>query len=81
MSIIYRYRIIYAVILMTIFGPSVLLTLRVNGFITLKMCLQTRYSTIWTDKDVDSINNGTQRYYLLKRGRKKSCGFILALEI
>jgi hypothetical protein len=54
---------------MAFFGPKVLVTLRENRSTTRRMYLPPRYSTIWTEKYIESILGGKEKYYSVKRGK------------
>jgi hypothetical protein len=71
--------------MVTRFGPTILLTLRENGYRTTKIYLQKRDSTIWTQHDIESVTGRREKYYLINRGKYENFGIgkgvlILAIE-
>jgi hypothetical protein len=73
-----KYPIVYAIHMMT----SILLILNMNGDTNVKVYLPQRYATVCTERDIESINNGIERWKLVYRGVCcRSNQVILSLEI
>ena len=64
-----RYAVTYAQRQDTQYGPSILLTLRVDPTNSIKIYLPKRLTEVFRDRDIEHINTGTLSYHLVYHGR------------
>jgi hypothetical protein len=62
------------------FGPTILMSIRDSEFTLKKLFLPRRYSEVITDEDIDRINSGRARLYLVYSGVcAQTNGFLLSI--
>ena len=75
------YPVTYARRLTTQYGPTILLTLQKGeAEENVKVYMPKRYAEIFTDVDIEDINNSVKQYKLIFRGKQGS-SFVLNLEL
>ena len=76
-----KYPIVRAERAVTKFGKTILLYLRESPSILVKVFLPTRYSSVFTDDDVNSVNSGEVSVNLVYRETcPKTKSYMLAVE-
>ena len=76
-----RYPVTYAQRQDTQYGPSILLTLRVDPTNSVTIYHPKRFTEVFQDGDIEHINTGTRSYHLVYHGRYPgSRSFKLTLE-
>jgi hypothetical protein len=76
-----RFPITYAQRHGTQYGPTDLLTLRVEAHNNVKVFMPKRYAEVFRDTDLETINGGNEHYHLLYRGTcSRTHSYILRLE-
>ena len=75
-----RYPVTYARRLLTQYGPTVLLTLQTEAEQNVKILLPKRYAGLYTENDIEEINNGISKYKLIYRG-KAGFSHIINMEL
>jgi len=63
------YPVTYTRRMITQYGPTVQLTLRNDGDDNVKVYLPKRYAEVFTDTDIEDINNSVKNYRLVYRGK------------
>ena len=76
-----RYPVIHAHRITTPYGPTVMLTLGATPSMFIKVFLPARFTPVFEDTDITSINDGTNTYHFVFLGRRHVSGaYILSLE-
>jgi hypothetical protein len=76
-----KYLIVHAQRIVTKFGPTILLSIRDSSFNVVKVFMPKRYSSVFLDEDIDSINNEKFLLNLIYKGTCiKSKSYILSVE-
>ena len=73
------YPVTFARRLTTQYGPTILLTLQKEEE-NVKVYMPKRYAELFTDADLEDINNSVKQYKLIFRGKQGS-SFVLNLEL
>jgi hypothetical protein len=76
-----KYPITRAEMIVTKFGPTVLLKIRDTSFNTVKMFIPERYGSVFSDADIEDINTEKVSLHLVYKGMcDKTILHILAIE-
>lgn len=76
-----KYEIVKAEKVTTKYGLAILISIKENSFSTVKVFLPKRYSVVFDDDDIASINAKSITLYLVYKGTcTKSNSYILNLE-
>ena len=75
-----RYPVTYARLLVTQYGPTVLLTLQTGENQNVTVFMPNRYAELFTDIDIEEINDSIKNYKLIYRG-KRGYFYVLHMEL